>query len=135
MTFESAANGSAGRLIRKNARVTIALALLLAAGAAQAHGDAGHGGKSALLHEMVLGTKQELDAHAALMRKFPNMEHDGPYMAHVRPATAGALVWNFNRPGQFEYACLIDGHYQAGMKGRISVTASGFRKTPRKAAS
>ena len=36
-----------------------------------------------MLHEFVLGTKKELDEHAALMLKFPNMEHDEPYMAHV----------------------------------------------------
>ena len=36
-------------------------------------------------HEMVIGTEQELKEHAALMAKFPNMEHDEPYMAHVAP--------------------------------------------------
>ena len=91
--------------------------------------------KGRMLHEIVLGTTQELDAHAALMRKFPNMEHDEPYMAHVKPAAAGELLWNFNRPGEFEYACLIDGHYQAGMKGRIKVRANGARKTSMKATS
>jgi hypothetical protein len=40
--------------------------------------------------EMVIGTKQELDEHAALMAKFPNMEHDEPYMAHVARAASGA---------------------------------------------
>ena len=30
------------------------------------------------LHELVPGTKQRLDAHAALMLKFPQMEHDEP---------------------------------------------------------
>lgn len=88
--------------------------------------------KGQVLHEMVLGTREELDTHAALMRKFPNMEHDEPYMAHVRPATAGELVWNFNRPGQFEFACLVDGHYQAGMMGRITVAAGGPHKSSRK---
>ena len=29
-----------------------------------------------VLHEIVLGTQAELDAHAELMRKHPNMEHD-----------------------------------------------------------
>src|SRR5688572_4833262 len=38
-----------------------------------------------LMHEFVIGTKKELDEHAALMVKFPNMEHDEPYMAHVAP--------------------------------------------------
>jgi uncharacterized cupredoxin-like copper-binding protein len=76
-----------------------------------------------LLHEMVIGTRAELDTHAALMEKFPNMAHDEPYMAHVDPGKQGGLVWTFNRPGDFEFACLVAGHFAAGMKGRIKVTA------------
>ena len=76
------------------------------------------------LHEFVLGTRKELDEHAALMLKFPGMEHDEPYMAHVPPGKTGEIVWNFNRAGEFDFACLIAGHYQAGMVGRISVAAN-----------
>ena len=76
------------------------------------------------LHEMVIGTKKELDAHAALMVKFPTMEHDEPYMAHVSNGKSQSLVWTFNRAGDFEFACLIAGHYQAGMVGKISVVAT-----------
>ena len=79
--------------------------------------------RGALLHEFVLGTKKELDAHAALMMKFPNMAHDEPYMAHVPPGKTGQIVWTFNRPGNFDFACLIAGHYQAGMVGKITVSA------------
>lgn len=75
------------------------------------------------MHEFVIGTKQELEAHAALMLKFPDMEHDEPYMAHVAPGKTAEIVWTFNRPGRFEFACLIAGHFQAGMVGTISVTA------------
>jgi len=74
-----------------------------------------------LMHEFVIGTKKELDAHAALMVKFPNMEHDEPYMAHVPPGRSGEIVWTFNRAGDFDFACLIAGHYEAGMVGRIQV--------------
>jgi uncharacterized cupredoxin-like copper-binding protein len=76
-------------------------------------------GKS--LHEFVIGTKRELDRHAALMMKFPDMEHDEPYMAHVPPGKTGEIIWKFNRAGEFDFACLIAGHYQAGMVGKISV--------------
>jgi len=82
-----------------------------------------HRNRGKLQHEFVLGTKQELDAHAALMLKFPNMEHDEPYMAHVGAGKRSEMVWNFNRAGEFEFACLIPGHYQAGMVGKIKVTA------------
>jgi len=74
-----------------------------------------------VMHEMVIGTKKELDEHAALMLKFPNMEHDDPYMAHVAPGKTGEIIWLFNRAGSFDFACLIAGHYQAGMVGKIAV--------------
>jgi uncharacterized cupredoxin-like copper-binding protein len=77
-----------------------------------------------LLHELVIGTKPDLDAHAAMMVKFPGMEHDEPYMAHIPAGKSGELVWTFNRAGEFDFACLIAGHYQAGMVGKISVAAA-----------
>ena len=73
------------------------------------------------MHEFVIGTPQELQEHAALMVKFPDMEHDEPYMAHVPPGQTGEIVWHFNRAGEFQFACLIAGHFQAGMVGRIRV--------------
>ena len=76
-----------------------------------------------MLHEMVMGTKKVLEEHAALMVKFPEMEHEEPYMAHVPPGKTGEIVWKFNRPGDFDFACLIAGHYQAGMVGKIKVAA------------
>ena len=74
-----------------------------------------------LMHEFVIGTKKDLDEHAAMMVKFPKMEHDEPYMAHVPRGKTGEIIWNFNRPGEFEFACLIAGHFQAGMVGKIKV--------------
>ena len=73
------------------------------------------------MHEFVIGTKAENDEHAALMIKFPTMEHDEPYMAHVAPGKTGEIVWTFNRAGDFDFACLIAGHYQAGMRGTLRV--------------
>jgi uncharacterized cupredoxin-like copper-binding protein len=74
-----------------------------------------------LMHEYVLGTPAELAEHAALMKKFPNMEHDEPYMIHVAPGKTGSIVWTFNRAGSFDFACLIPGHFDAGMKGTVVV--------------
>jgi uncharacterized cupredoxin-like copper-binding protein len=79
--------------------------------------------KGAMLHEFVIGTPKELEEHAALMVKFPTMEHDEPYMAHVPPGKTGKIVWQFNNAGDFDFACLIAGHYSAGMVGKIIVTA------------
>jgi uncharacterized cupredoxin-like copper-binding protein len=80
-----------------------------------------HKNDGKVMHEFVLGTKEGLDEHAALMRKFPGMEHDEPYMAHVAPGKRGEVVWTFNRPGNFYFGCLIPGHYEAGMVGTVKV--------------
>ena len=78
-----------------------------------------------VMHEFVIGTKAENAKHAEMMVKFPNMEHDEPYMAHVPPGKTGEIVWTFNRAGQFEFACLIAGHYQGGMVGTVMVAPAG----------
>ena len=78
--------------------------------------------KGQLMHEVVLGTRATLDAHAQMMLKHPGMEHAEPYMAHVATGKTEDLIWHFNRAGAFEFACLIAGHYQAGMTGRFTVT-------------
>ena len=75
------------------------------------------------MHEMVLGTMKELKEHAELMKKHPGMEHDEPYMAHVAPGKTERIVWQFNRAGEFYYGCLVPGHFDAGMIGKINVTA------------
>lgn len=74
-----------------------------------------------LLHEIVLGTPADLDAHAEMMARHPGMEHDEPHMAHVAAGQRGDIVWKFNRAGEFRFACLIPGHYQAGMTGTVAV--------------
>ena len=80
-----------------------------------------HRNQGRMRHEFVLGTKPELDAHAALMAKFPGMQHDEPFMAHVGPGKSGEIIWTFNRAGDFDFACLMVGHYQAGMVGQVRV--------------
>jgi uncharacterized cupredoxin-like copper-binding protein len=77
--------------------------------------------KGQVLHEMVLGTPDELKKHAEQMKKFPEMEHDAPYMAHVKPGSNGEIVWQFTERGEFQFACLIPGHFEAGMVGKVTV--------------
>ncbi len=78
--------------------------------------------KGQVLHEMVLGTMDELKKHAELMRKHPGMEHDEPHMAHVAPGKSGEMGWQFTSAGEFYYGCLIPGHFEAGMIGKVVVT-------------
>jgi uncharacterized cupredoxin-like copper-binding protein len=81
-----------------------------------------------IMHELVLGTMEELKEHAELMRKHPQMEHDEPYMAHVAPGKTETIVWQFTRPGAFYYGCLVPGHFEAGMVGIVRVRAEGATK-------
>lgn len=73
-------------------------------------------------HEFSLGTQSELAEHAAVMKKFPNMEHDEPNMVSLAPGAQGEVIWQFTHPGTVDFACLQPGHFEAGMKGRVSVT-------------
>ena len=77
-----------------------------------------------LKHEMVLGTIAELKEHAALMVKFPQMEHADPNQASVEPGKTGELIWQFTKAGTFDFACLQAGHYEAGMKGQVVVAGT-----------
>ena len=74
-----------------------------------------------VLHEMVLGTKQAIKEHAALMKKFPEMEHADANMAHVKPGKTGEIIWQFTKAGEFQFACLQPGHFVAGMVGEVTV--------------
>jgi uncharacterized cupredoxin-like copper-binding protein len=73
------------------------------------------------MHELVIGTMEELKEHAKLMRQHATREHYEPYMAHVEPGKTETIVWQFTRPGEFYYGCLMAGHLEAGMLGTIIV--------------
>ncbi len=72
-------------------------------------------------HEFVLGTEQELKKHNELMERFPEMEHDDPNMITVGPGKIGEITWHFTKKGKVNFACLIPGHFDDGMKGKIKV--------------
>lgn len=74
-----------------------------------------------LKHELVLGTPKELKEHAALMQKFPEMEHDDANMLSLLPGKTGEIVWQFTHGGTVDFACLQPGHMEAGMVGKVAV--------------
>jgi uncharacterized cupredoxin-like copper-binding protein len=76
-----------------------------------------------IMHEMVVGTMKHLKEHAEQMKTFPGMEHDEPYMAHVAPGKTEEIIWQFSKAGDFYFACLIAGHFDAGMIGKVKVNA------------
>jgi uncharacterized cupredoxin-like copper-binding protein len=72
-------------------------------------------------HEFVLATVAENRKHAEVMKKNPNMEHDDPNGKRLMPHGSSEIVWKFTKRGEFEFACLIPGHYEKGMFGKVIV--------------
>ena len=83
-------------------------------------------------HEFMLETFEANAKHAIAMQKNPEMEHDDPNGKRVVSKKEAEIVWKFSKLGTFEYACLIPGHYEAGMKGVVEVVAK--TKAPAKTA-
>ena len=74
-----------------------------------------------LEHEFVFGTAEEIEVHAEMMKAMPDMKHDDPNAKRLEPKASGDIVWKFTTSGEFDFACLIPGHKEAGMKGKIIV--------------
>ena len=73
-------------------------------------------------HEMVLGTEKDLKDHHEQMKKNPEMEHAEPNMVTLAPGKTGEIIWQFTKAGKVDFACLQPGHYEAGMKGLVTVS-------------
>ncbi|MFK0274544.1 plastocyanin/azurin family copper-binding protein [Ensifer sp. NPDC090286] len=74
-----------------------------------------------LAHEFVLDDKATIQEHKITMEKFPDMEHDDPNAIRLEPGKSGDIYWTFTNDGTFEFACLVPGHYDAGMHGPLDV--------------
>ncbi len=74
-----------------------------------------------LEHEFLLGTPDEIEEHAKMMKAMPDMKHDDPNSKQVAPKATGEILWHFTNAGEFDFACLIPGHREAGMSGKIIV--------------
>ena len=75
-----------------------------------------------LPHEWVIGTMEHLKEHAETMRKMPGMAHHRePNMMNLEPGKSGSIVWEFGTAGTVDFACLVPGHMEAGMAGKVVV--------------
>ena len=72
-------------------------------------------------HEFMLDSVANNAKHKIQMEKNPDMEHDDPNGKRLAPGASDEIVWRFTKAGTFEFACLIPGHYESGMKGTIVV--------------
>lgn len=75
----------------------------------------------AIHHEFMLDSVQNNAKHKIEMQKNPDMEHDDPNGKRLEPSKSAGLLWRFTKAGEFEFACLIPGHYESGMKGTVVV--------------
>ena len=73
------------------------------------------------VHEFVMDSMEANAKHKEVMAKFPEMEHDDPNAVRLEPGQEAEIVWTFGKPGTFEFACLLPGHYDGGMRGALLV--------------
>lgn len=74
-------------------------------------------------HEFVLDQEDKILEHKAVMEKFPEMEHADPNSIRLAAGESGEIIWKFTTDGKFKFACLVPGHYEAGMHGDVTVAA------------
>ncbi len=93
-----------------------------------------------LVHEFNLGTPAMHAAHQKEMMEMVNagvleadrinhdkmsgghgMKHADPNSVLLEPGQSGEVVWTFPESGTVEFACNVPGHYEAGMKGTITI--------------
>lgn len=72
-------------------------------------------------HEFVVGTEQEVRDHAEMMKQMPGMQHADAGMITLKPGQRGAVVWTFDQPGTYVFACTVPGHLESGMRGQLVV--------------
>ncbi|MBA4781728.1 MAG: copper oxidase [Rhizobiales bacterium] len=77
-------------------------------------------------HEFVMGDPQGLEQHrlemlAASNAGHPHHEHGAANMISLIPGETGEIIWTFPATGTVAFACLIPGHYELGMHGKIIV--------------
>ena len=83
-------------------------------------------------HEMVLGSDEDIRAHAEAMKQAAaqgsahGSDHPHGTGAAIRVAAGqtGELVVTFAQATRLQMACLIPGHYEAGMRGTLEVKAA-----------
>lgn len=74
-----------------------------------------------LPHEFLIDSFEQNAKHKLEMEEHPGMEHHEPNGRRVDSKKSDEILWRFTKAGAFEFACLIPGHYEAGMKGAVVV--------------
>jgi len=85
-------------------------------------------------HEMVLGDEAQIKAHASEMQQGvghgEGHSHGAGAAISVPSGQRGELVVKFGQAQVLQMACLIPGHYEAGMRGTVNVQTAPVQKHP-----
>ena len=99
--------------------------------------------KGRLVHEFNIGSQAEHLQHQQEMAKMMeagaltptgadadrqqqhNMRHEHANSVLVEPGQSGEFTWTFGAAGDYQFACNVPGHYQAGMVGELIVSDNG----------
>ena len=71
-------------------------------------------------HEFVLGDEAFHESDAARM----NADHAHGTGVFVAPGETKEVIWRFSKAGEVVFACHVNDHYSAGMRGTLVVEAS-----------
>jgi len=77
--------------------------------------------KGELVHEFVMDEFSKNVKHKEMMQQMPDMGHADANAIRLEPGQKGQIIWTFAKPGKFEFACLLPGHYESGMHGPLTV--------------
>lgn len=72
-------------------------------------------------HEMVLGTEGQLKELYHTRMQAPENEYAAPSAVTLEAGRSGEIIWQFTKRGTVPFACLLPGHYDAGMRGTVTV--------------
>jgi uncharacterized cupredoxin-like copper-binding protein len=72
-------------------------------------------------HELVIGDEAAIHEHAEAMKHSGHHTHATGTAIRVKPGESGELVVTFSHPAVLQIACLVPGHYEAGMRGTLIV--------------
>ena len=78
-------------------------------------------GKTA--HEFVLGSEAYQEEHEQAMEHGGAHGEDLGNSIDLPPGETAEVAWTFTEPGEVLYACHVDGHYDGGMFGTVTVNA------------
>ncbi|WP_370327605.1 plastocyanin/azurin family copper-binding protein [Euzebya sp.] len=76
-----------------------------------------------LEHDFTLGDAETQQAHEEEMAEMDDMDHGAaePNALTIPPGETVETTWTFTQPGEILIGCHVPGHYDAGMRGTVTI--------------